>query len=167
LVTSYNRKLTNILSPGQIHALLPHQVTNVVQYLCRFVLSTAAKRLRAQLILVESSCGFTLSPANNDFQFIHSPVSLFALFVGCWFVFWFWFCFFFFLFFFLRCYLLGMSVFLDGWMYVCVPCVCSTLRGQRWTSATLELQLQTVVSHHVGAGNVTRVLWNPVTTHCL
>jgi len=37
-------------------------------------------------------------------------------------------------------------------MYVYVPCACSTHGGYKKALDTLELELQVVVSHHVGAG---------------
>ena len=42
-------------------------------------------------------------------------------------------------------------------MYVCTPCMYSTHRGQQRV-LTLELELRTVMSHHVGAGNGIQVL---------
>jgi hypothetical protein len=38
-------------------------------------------------------------------------------------------------------------------MYFCA------LRGQRRTLDPLELELQTIMSHHMGVGNETRHLW--------
>jgi hypothetical protein len=38
-------------------------------------------------------------------------------------------------------------------MYVCAPHVCSAHGNQKKVSDSLELELQTVVNLHVGAGN--------------
>ena len=43
-------------------------------------------------------------------------------------------------------------------MYICAPCVCNAYRGQKRASDPLKLELQTVLSHNVGAGNQTQVL---------
>ena len=45
-----------------------------------------------------------------------------------------------------------------------VPSECSTHEGQKMTSDSLQLELQAVVSHHVGAGNQTQVLCLKETT---
>ena len=37
-------------------------------------------------------------------------------------------------------------------MYFYVPCACRAGRGQKRALDCLELELQTIVSHHVGAG---------------
>lgn len=50
-----------------------------------------------------------------------------------------------------------MSIFVC--MYTYVPQVSIALRGQEKVLGPLELDLQMVVSCHVGAGNWTRVLW--------
>lgn len=42
-------------------------------------------------------------------------------------------------------------------MYVSVPCVWSAFGGQKRASDPLELKLQMVVRHYVGAGNWTLV----------
>lgn len=39
------------------------------------------------------------------------------------------------------------------------PHYAGTHRGQKRTSDTLEMDLEAVVSHHVGAGNGTKALW--------
>ena len=44
-------------------------------------------------------------------------------------------------------------------MYVCVLCVPGTGGGQKRASYLLELELQMVVNHHVGAGNQTQACW--------
>lgn len=45
-------------------------------------------------------------------------------------------------------------------MHICVLCtLLSILRGQKRALDTLELELQMAVSHYVGAGNQTLVLW--------
>ena len=41
---------------------------------------------------------------------------------------------------------------------LCAPHLCSTRRGQKRTSEPLELELQMVVTHPVGAGKQTQVL---------
>lgn len=38
-------------------------------------------------------------------------------------------------------------------MYVCVPCVCSAIGGQKRAPDLLELKFRMVVSHLVGARN--------------
>lgn len=40
-----------------------------------------------------------------------------------------------------------------AFMYVCAPHVCSACEGQMKALDRLEMQLQTAVSHHMGAGN--------------
>lgn len=40
-------------------------------------------------------------------------------------------------------------------MYVCVACTCSDCGGQKREPDPLDLELQTVGSHHVGSGNPT------------
>lgn len=37
--------------------------------------------------------------------------------------------------------------------------MCSAYRGKKRSSYSLELELQTVVTHPVGAGNKTRIPW--------
>ena len=44
-------------------------------------------------------------------------------------------------------------------MYVCVPCVPGAGGGQKRASYLLELELQMVVNHHVGAGKQTQACW--------
>ena len=44
-------------------------------------------------------------------------------------------------------------------MCVCVPWVCSAFRGQKRVLHSLELVLHMIVSHHVGSGKQTWVLW--------
>lgn len=44
-------------------------------------------------------------------------------------------------------------------VYLCIICVFSTFRGQKMSLDPLELELQTVVSHHVSAGSWICVLW--------
>lgn len=39
--------------------------------------------------------------------------------------------------------------------YVCAPCACGAHRGQKMASDPLGVELQMVVSFHVGAGNQT------------
>jgi hypothetical protein len=54
---------------------------------------------------------------------------------------------------------------LKGCAFICVsPCVSGTHRGKRRTLDPLGLELQVVVSHHVGSGNQTQVLCNPLST---
>jgi hypothetical protein len=47
---------------------------------------------------------------------------------------------------------------------MCTPCVLSALGGQREASDLLELELQMVVSDHVGAGNQTWVFYENLST---
>jgi hypothetical protein len=61
---------------------------------------------------------------------------------------------------FLYFYFMCMRVCLYVWMYVCVLYVCSAHRGHKKTSDPLELQV--ILSHHVGAGNQTWELWRAV-----
>lgn len=44
-------------------------------------------------------------------------------------------------------------------MYACAPHSCSVWRGQKMVSDPLELELQTVMSFQLGAGNRSQVLW--------
>lgn len=44
-------------------------------------------------------------------------------------------------------------------IYVCVPRGCLVPRGQKKVSESLELKFQMVVSHHVGTGDCTQVLF--------
>lgn len=44
-------------------------------------------------------------------------------------------------------------VFMPARMYVYASCACSVHKGQKKALDPLELKLQTVVNHHVGAGN--------------
>ena len=46
-----------------------------------------------------------------------------------------------------------------AWFYVYVLSACSILRSQKRASDLLELELQMVVSLHMGAGNQIHVLW--------
>lgn len=43
-------------------------------------------------------------------------------------------------------------------VYICIPHSCIAYVGQKATLDPLELELEVVVSHHVGAENQTRVL---------
>jgi hypothetical protein len=43
--------------------------------------------------------------------------------------------------------------------YVCAPCVYSVHGDQKRSLDAQELELQTIVNHHVSAGNETQVLW--------
>jgi hypothetical protein len=43
-------------------------------------------------------------------------------------------------------------------MYICVSCASSAHRDQKKATDFLELELQMVVSHHVGGGNSIQVL---------
>lgn len=45
-----------------------------------------------------------------------------------------------------------------AYIRVCVPCICYVRGDQKTTLYPLALELQVVVSHHVGAGNQTIVL---------
>jgi hypothetical protein len=45
-----------------------------------------------------------------------------------------------------------------AWLYVCEPCACSTCGGWHRVPGALEVELQTGVSCHVGAGNRTQAL---------
>jgi hypothetical protein len=52
-------------------------------------------------------------------------------------------------------YVYGYSAFI----YICVPRVPGALQGKKRVLNHLELELPTVVSHHLGTGNQTWVLW--------
>ena len=46
-----------------------------------------------------------------------------------------------------------------AFIYGCALCIPGSYRGQKKASGLMKLELQTVVSLHVGAGNQTWVLW--------
>ena len=52
-------------------------------------------------------------------------------------------------------------------IYLCTTSVPGIFRDQKWALDHQELDLQTSVSHHLGAGNKTLVLWKNRQYYCL